>query len=277
MQRILVPVDFSPYSINAFKTALSLAEKTNSQITLLHVIHLPFHFFDKPHKNNFDEARQKAYKKLEKLVHQVSSGNGAFSGIKINIYVLSGLASPSILQTIRKIDSDFLIMGRKGETEIKKLAVGSVAKDVVLHSKIPVMMVSESINYANLNHLLFTTAFDARNLKSLNWAVDLASVFNANVTALHISENGENGYDQKNKNEFLTLLKENKKFKNLQLDSIKNDNTFDGIFNYIQQQPPSMIALARYKKSSFSTLNYKKQVQKLLEDSQIPVVVFAGN
>lgn len=272
MQRILVPVDFSSHSVNAFKTACFLAKQINAQIILLHVIHLPFHLPSR-NKNKFDKIKSKAHSRLKKLANQIRTDNHTAQDVRISTYILSGLASPTILQTIRKADCDLLIMGRKGETEIEKLAVGSVAKDVVLHSKIPVFLVSESTNISDYKHLLFTTDFHSGDLVSLNKAVDLANKMNAQITVLHVTNNG---IDLHAEEKFNTHLKKDAKFNKIQLVVIKEENIFDGLRNYLQEKPVSLLAVTRYKKSAFSTLNYKKQVQKLLEDSQIPVLIFAG-
>jgi nucleotide-binding universal stress UspA family protein len=38
MKRIIVPIDFSSYSDNAFLTAIKIAQKSNSSITLINVV-----------------------------------------------------------------------------------------------------------------------------------------------------------------------------------------------------------------------------------------------
>lgn len=274
MQRILVPVDFSSYSVNAFKAAVNIAKhaKSETQITLLHVLHIPFQYVDSQPKGKLDDAKKKARTRINKLIRDLKTEESS-ADVKINTYILSGLASPTILQAIRKIDSDMVIMGRKGETEIKKLAVGSVAKDVLLHSKIPVMIVSESTIVTGFSHFLYTTDFNSRDLKNLDGIVDFATVFDANITALNITTNG---HDRTDRNKFSTYLKKHKKLTNISLKTVTEENIYEGLLNYLHKQPASLLVVTRYKKSRFSALNYKKQLQKLLEDSQIPVVIFAG-
>ena len=41
MQKILVPSDFSEQAMSAFRLAMDLAEKSNREVHLLHVIELP--------------------------------------------------------------------------------------------------------------------------------------------------------------------------------------------------------------------------------------------
>ncbi|MDX9696647.1 MAG: DUF2007 domain-containing protein, partial [Bacteroidales bacterium] len=41
VQRILVPIDFSDYSVNACRYAIGLAEKLNAEIKLMHVYYNP--------------------------------------------------------------------------------------------------------------------------------------------------------------------------------------------------------------------------------------------
>lgn len=275
MQRILVPVDFSTYSINALRTAVHLAKhvKGGSQITLLHVLHYPFHASANLPKSKYEEEKKQARRRIKKIIKELKT-EGDADDVNIHTYMLSGLASPTILQAIRKIDCDMVIMGRKGETEIKKLAVGSIAKDVLLHSKIPVMIVSEATNYSSgFNNFLYATDYHHRDVKNLNNIAEFATTFDADITALNITTNGT---EQAGKNKFTNQLKEQSKLKNISLKTIKEENVYNGLLNYLRERPASLLVVTRYKKSSFSALNYKKQLQKLLEDSQIPVVVFDG-
>ena len=41
MKKILAPIDFSECSINALKTAASLARKTNGKLMIMHIINMP--------------------------------------------------------------------------------------------------------------------------------------------------------------------------------------------------------------------------------------------
>lgn len=72
MKRILVPVDFSNYSIEALKVAAQIALKNNFEIVLLHLLELPHQSNDAfGNGNSIPEIilfKNKAINKLEELM-----------------------------------------------------------------------------------------------------------------------------------------------------------------------------------------------------------------
>ena len=72
MKRILVPVDFSEYSLEALKVAAQIARKNNFEIILLHLLELPHQASDDfGNGNSIPEIiffKNKAIGKLEELM-----------------------------------------------------------------------------------------------------------------------------------------------------------------------------------------------------------------
>lgn len=272
MQRILVPVDFSTYSVHAFRTACRIASQTQAQVILLHIIHLPF----SRNSFNFADIKKRANSRLKKLTktvdHKIDN--------EINIHILSGLASPTILQMARKIESSMIIMGRKGISEIENIAVGSVAKDVVLHAKIPVMLVpDQQVNFEN-ERFLFTTGLHPNDAQNFRKSVEFAEDLGADIRVLQISQNisgTDTSLSSQNCASLLQVQNSNRYNKEISIDTVPNEDLLNGIAEYIYNQPASLLILNRYKKSQLSELNHEKSIQTLLENTKISVLVYAGN
>lgn len=138
---ILVPFDLSNQSIHAFKTALNIAKKYNSKVTLLTCLEgdaWHHKFYDSRADNELIKKQKKAslshIAKLEALAK------------KDNIPIKSQiLKSTSVVKDIitfsksRKID--LIIMGSHGRTGVDKLILGSVANGVSQKASCPVLIV----------------------------------------------------------------------------------------------------------------------------------------
>lgn len=138
---ILVPFDLSNQSIHAFKTALNLAKKYNSKITILTCLEgdaWHHKFYDSRADNELIKKQKKValshITKLEILAKKES--------ISIKSQIIK---STSVVKDIisfsksRKID--LIVMGSHGRTGIDKLILGSIANGVTQKSSCPVLIV----------------------------------------------------------------------------------------------------------------------------------------
>ncbi|MCV0399407.1 MAG: universal stress protein [Nitrosarchaeum sp.] len=138
---ILVPFDLSNQSIHAFKTALNLAKKYNSKITILTCLE-----GDAWHHKFYDSRADDELIKKQKKVALSHITKLEILAKKENISIKSQIIkSASVVKDIvsfsksRKID--LIVMGSHGRTGIDKLILGSIANGVTQKSSCPVLIV----------------------------------------------------------------------------------------------------------------------------------------
>jgi len=138
---ILVPFDLSNQSIRAFKTALDIAKKYNSKITILTCLEgdaWHHKFYDSRADNELIQKQKKVsvshIAKLENLA------NKADVSIKSQI-----LKSTSVVKDIityaKSRKMDLIVMGSHGRTGVDKLILGSVANGVTQKASCPVLII----------------------------------------------------------------------------------------------------------------------------------------
>ncbi len=138
---ILVPFDLSNQSIHAFKTALDIAKKYNSKITLLTCLEgdaWHHKFYDSSADNEIIKKQKKAILAHIAKVEPLAK--------KANIVIKSQIfKSTSVVKDIvtyaksRKID--LIVMSSHGRTGVDKLILGSVANGVTQKSSCPVLTI----------------------------------------------------------------------------------------------------------------------------------------
>jgi nucleotide-binding universal stress UspA family protein len=129
--KILVPVDFSPCSLEAYRTAVILAEQFGGEILVLHVIdtrileslmELPAGKTDAPAKVLQKKARLRFRSFL----------SGLSNDAKIRRIIVTGVPFHEIVKIARLERTDLIVMGRYGGTgELEKIFFGSTAEKVV--------------------------------------------------------------------------------------------------------------------------------------------------
>jgi universal stress protein A len=143
VRNILVPVDFSPASHNAWNYAVRFAQKFRAQLTLLHVVS-PTPVLDvsgisvAAFGSTFDSGE--AERNLRALAGN-ASGNSASTEIKWK--AIPGIPSHDIVEYAKNNGADLIIMATHGYTGWKHFCIGSTAERVVRAAPCPVLVVRE--------------------------------------------------------------------------------------------------------------------------------------
>ncbi len=142
LNKILVPVDFSPASRKAFTCALPFAREYHSELTLLHVL--------EPAVSTGLAGRSEVAPSSEKEFTEAKTNFCAFiaadgDGIARNVRwtLRSGLAADEIIEAARDADIDLIVIATHGFTSWKYFCIGRTAQRVAHAAPCPVLVVRE--------------------------------------------------------------------------------------------------------------------------------------
>ena len=142
IKKILFPLDLTENSSKILPYVLSISEKYDSIIYLLHVVqdlnrwgklYVPHPSMDKFQK----EAIEVAKKAMDKVCE-----NQLQSCPNFQKRVVSGDAVDEILKVVESEDIDLLIMGTPGRKGLEHTIFGSVANNVLKKSPVPVLVIN---------------------------------------------------------------------------------------------------------------------------------------
>ncbi|HKK51851.1 MAG TPA: universal stress protein [Myxococcota bacterium] len=143
MDTILVPTDFSEDAAKALEMAVDLARRLGSRVVLLHAysIELPF---SSPAMGGglilpegyYVELRNHATLHVERLAKEASR-----DGIEVQGKAVENTPWMAIIDEAEALPADLIVMGTRGLTGLKHLALGSVADRVVRKASCPVLTV----------------------------------------------------------------------------------------------------------------------------------------
>ena len=138
---ILVPVDFSPCSVNALRVAIGMAAP-EGDLTLLHVIDQEF--VDDAVAaglGSSEDIRNRLKEKAEANFSTMLEGIDA-GKVDIEKMIVVGLPFVEILKIARDLDLPMIIMGVRGRsTPPEEILFGSTAEKVLRGSRVPVLCV----------------------------------------------------------------------------------------------------------------------------------------
>ncbi|WP_414468680.1 universal stress protein [Methanobacterium sp. ACI-7] len=142
---ILMPTDGSKCSKKAAKHALYIADISNANIILLHVVDTHIlrlgyaGFFKEDLYNMLMEAGKRVIEDFRKEIDIY--GAKCSKNIRVITKIKDGEPYDEIVKTIEDEDIDLVVMGASGIRGIDRILLGSVTEKVVRKSRAPVLVV----------------------------------------------------------------------------------------------------------------------------------------
>jgi len=196
MKRILIPTDFSKNSRNALNYGLELFKKTKC---IFHIIHInpipPYSGAGTSVKGSSvmlkESVLTQSKKDVKKLLNHIEEHhkNELHSFVPITKY---DFFTDGIKREIEDKKIDLIIMGTKGASGLKKVAMGSNTGDVITKVKCPLLAVPENSKYRTPKEIAFPTDFHIPyDVRVLDTLTEMAAMNDSVLRVVHISKKGE--------------------------------------------------------------------------------------
>ena len=138
-QNVLVPIDFSPWSIGAIRLAQTVAPQ--SKLILLHAYEVPFEAqmrITGEKKGEIQQYRDKVCQDAKNRLNQTAKEAGLTADW--HSLVVHGNAVQKILEYEDEQSVDLIIIGRHGLGVVEELLLGSNARQLLIHAKCDVLV-----------------------------------------------------------------------------------------------------------------------------------------
>ncbi|WP_373845787.1 universal stress protein, partial [Bacteroides heparinolyticus] len=141
--KVLIPVDFSGYSLKACEFGFNLAQNIDAEAVLLHVYFTPIYATSLPYGDIFnyqlsDEENvrnilQKVHADLKALSAKVKEKviSGEFPDIKYSCVLREGIPEEEILRYVKEYRPRIIVMGTRGKNQKDFDLIGSVTAEVI--------------------------------------------------------------------------------------------------------------------------------------------------
>lgn len=160
MKRIIVPIDFSSYSENAFLSAMKIASKGNSSITCVNVVKstLKWAKLTDKEKSKHQEILDLEAESKDKLKAFILEHKSP--GIPVEGVVEVGIPQEEIIKLADKHAADLIVIGAYGKEHIEGKFIGSTLQKIMRHSKCPILAVKKLLNGNDLRKMVFASLFN---------------------------------------------------------------------------------------------------------------------
>ena len=273
MKKILFPTDFSETANNAFIYALNLAENQNAELYVLHAFQYPMisagvdaiilqDVYDTIELNNFENLKETI-----PVLRKLADDNG-FTNVDLKFVVKEGMLTYVLPQFIKDEKIDFVVMGTTGNTGFEKVIFGSNTLNAIKDLKIPVLSVPHDYVYKGINNIGFTTVFQDKDRKALDYLTEIAYRYKAKVHCLHVSKDGN--YDIPTLNHWKDYYKDEP----VDFSIYTADESVDAVLEFIKEEKIDILTVVSSNKGFFEKLFSPSFTKKILSQNSIPLFVF---
>ena len=140
--KILLATDGSEEAELAAQRAVDLAERTGSELHVVHVGSIPNFLMGGDGTPGYDrrlyeQIEQESRELLRRLSWRVKVAGGTVAGSHLEM----GAVDLEIVGLARKLGADLIVMGSRGHRGIRRAIEGSISDAVIRHAPCPVLVV----------------------------------------------------------------------------------------------------------------------------------------
>ena len=264
MKRILVPTDFSKYAKQAVEYAIYIANRYESQITLLST------FETKRPTGSFlsmrSILRRDAEKQMDDLLKTVRKK--LLFGSTVEGRVVEGRTIDLIVKAAKYYNADLIIMGTKGASGLKEVFMGSNTSGVLMKTETPLLAVPNVHPYHPFDKIVL--AIDSKefsNPEIFNPLLKIVKKYESKVNVFHLErELVPAGFDTS----VLSYL-EGVPYEYHQ--STEYDNINNSINDFVKETNADLLCMVRRSRGKLKEVFHSSVTRKEIFNSPVPLLI----
>ena len=279
MKNILVALDYTPASKNAFEYALLLAKELKATLTLLNVVMPIVDNGDFPReiidfaKANEQHRATTLLKRLTTYYPDKDADEFIKHNIQIDYLVKEGIFAPTIIQVAEELGCDLIIAGSKPDHYLSKIIWGSTVQELIRKTTIPALIIPENYRYQSVKRIAFATALNKKDAAAILWIRQFADGLKANVEPFFVSELPYDISDELEEVwESQSLPPE--KGAPTKVKVIRKASFKAGINYYLNQYPADILAMFIPKRTFINQLFHISKTQRMVANPNIPLLIY---
>ena len=274
MKKIVVPTDFSAESIDALKFAVEIADRSNGEIWLVHVVDLPM-LADPMITTNLyidnsivQDTVTRAKESFEKLTAKHKA-----KGVRIKTSVEYGNPTMAVLSFAESKKADLVVMGTKGATGLKEIFIGSNTEKIVRGSKVPVLAIPKAVKISSVKNIVFSNSLREENEKLTLAVKALQDFFKATLHIVFINTPAFFRRDYETLGRLHTYAKRYM-FKNFKIHVYNDISEQEGTLNFAREVNADMIAMGTHGRQGLVHLFSGSIAEDVVNHVQVPLWTF---
>nr|QJR98326.1 universal stress protein [uncultured Muribaculaceae bacterium] len=290
---ILIPVDFSPYSLLACRLGFSLARKFGLHPVLMHAYATPYFMGSMNYADGTDgnltdtgsevaeieagfDLRRESERLMNELKHKINIAieKGDIPEVKFSTSLNEGVPEEVILEYCRLTPPALVVMATRGKDKKESDLVGSVTAEVLDSCRVPVMAVPENCNLESMDsirHVAYFCNLDQHDIISVDTLMRMFDFPEAEITLIPVNDRAGSGAAEKVKSlcDYFNKNYPTAKFKS---EIIPTKSFREHFEEYSVRTGIDFLIVPNKKKNIFSRLFNPGIAHKMLFERDLPLL-----
>jgi nucleotide-binding universal stress UspA family protein len=181
-EKILVPLDGSPFAERALGPALALAQEGQGEVILLSVPYTKQIVVEDWDNYGLDQSLEQSQQELIEYLEGLKAKK-AHPALKLRTIVTAGDEAGVIVDTALTEEIDLIVMATHGRSGFSRWMLGSITEKVLRTAPCPVLVIRED---KPLSHIMITLDGSALSEVALGPGMEIASRLGSHVTLLSV-------------------------------------------------------------------------------------------
>ncbi|MCE5204634.1 MAG: universal stress protein [Porphyromonadaceae bacterium] len=290
-KEILVPVDFSEYSLAACEFGFRLAHDMDCKVKLLHAFFTPFYpgaipfgdsfTFQATDKEIYQDIKSKTEGEMQNLVKKIETeiSAGTLLRVSYQTVLMEGLPEEEIIAYSKKIRPTAIVMGTRGKNAKELDLIGSVTAEVMEGCRTPIFAIPEGAKIQDLStmkHIVFLTNFQEREFKAFDVMMCILKQYPVKVYLAHIAKKEDvwneiklSGIQQRFSDLYPQLQTEYRLIE-------QNERMEESLDKFVKEHNIDLISLSSSRRNIFARMFNPGIARRMLFHSDTPLLVIKG-
>lgn len=288
LNEILVPVDFSEFTLKTCEFAFCLAKEIDCDIRLMHVYFSSFYPTSIPFGDTFtvQPAVEGMYKdihdnvesQMKDLVRKLNAkiAEGIIPDRNYSYTLREGLPEEEVVSYSKKMRPRAIVMGTRGSNKKEQDLIGSVTAEVIEGCKTPIFAIpenSELRTMSQMSNIVFLTNFQEREFVALATLMEFIKNYPIKVSFVHVAKK-EDRWNEIKLTGMNNYFREH--YPNIQTDYTLvdgNEGIPEALEKFVNENTIDMISLSSSPRNIFARMFNPGIARRMLFHTNTPMLV----
>lgn len=286
-KKILIPIDFSDYSIKACELGINYAYQAEAEVMIMHAYFSPYFPSAIPmgdtltYQVNEEESVVNVLKRVQIDIENICTlinrkmASGELPKVKYDYVLREGLPEEEIIAYSKEYRPTLIVMGTRGKSQKDMDLIGSVTGEVIEVNKIPVLAIPENVPFKDLSeakNIAFATSFNQRDLVAFDEFMQLIKGYDAQIHLFNISTSKDE-WNEIRLTGVTEYFKKQYPDTNITHTVLADGDLLLAIEKFVRDKQIDVIALSTYRRNILARMFNPSIARKMLFHTDTPLLV----
>lgn len=291
-KEILVPVDFSEFTLKTCEFAFGLAKEVDCDIKLMHVYFSSFYPTSIPFGDTFTvqptaegmykDIHENVEKQMKGLISKLNTriAEGVIPDIDYSYTLREGLPEEEVVSYSKKIRPYAIVMGTRGSNKKEQDLIGSVTAEVMEGCKTPIFAIPENshlLSMSTMKNIVFLTNFQEREFLALATLMEFIKNYPIRISFVHVAKK-EDRWNEIKLTGLNNYFKEH--YPNITTDYTVvdgNEGIPEALEKFVNDNTIDMISMSSSPRNIFARMFNPGIARRMLFHTNTPVLVIKSS